>query len=571
MKRCPECRRDYHDDTLLYCLDDGMLLLEGPASTSEAKTAILPETPALASEKPTRPFIHTEAEPQGNLGDISEKQSFSANRAAKLLIAGGIAVLLLVGGFIGYRYFSPSTKQIESIAVMPFLNESGNVDVEYLSDGMTDSLIYSLSQVPKLSVKARSSVFRYKGRDVEPQQVGNELSVQAVLNGRVIQLGDQLTLSLGLVDTRTGNQIWGEQYVRKRSDLISLQAEIARDVSNKLRVKLSSADERKVARNYTTSIEAYELYLKGRYHVVKMKPKDVETSIDYFKQAIEVDPSYAFAYIGLADAYRAQALSSGEKAPTEYLPKAKIAVKRAIEIDDAIADAHGSLGFVLFWSDWDWPGAERECKRAIDLDPNIAEAHVAYAHFFMITGRMVEAIAEIKRARELEPLNLRINTLEAQFLIYAGRPDDALARTQKVFELDPNFWFAHLFAASAYIDKGMFAEAADEARKAKELSGSSTFPAAQLGYALAKEGKQAEARAVLDEVLKLSTTQYIPPYHLALLYAGLGERDQAIAWLQRGFQQREPLLVFLNVEPKWAGLRADPRFKELVKKIGLPQ
>jgi serine/threonine-protein kinase len=483
-----------------------------------------------------------------------------------------VALILIVGVAIGmYFYFSRARQgPINSIAVLPFVNASGNSDLEYLSDGITDSLIYSLSQVPNLSVKARSSVFRYKGKDVEPQQVGNELSVQAVLNGRVIQRGDQLTISLGLVDARTGNQVWGEQYNRKLADLVSLQGEIARDVSSELRVRLSSAEAQKVARNYTSNTEAYQLYLKGRYHIVKMKPTEVEAGISSFRRAIEIDPSYALAYVGLADAYRAQVLSSGEKPATEFFPQAKAAAKKAIEIDDTLAEAHGALGFIIFWSDWDWNAAEKECKRALELGPNVAEAHVAYAHVLLITGRTLESLAEMKRARELEPVNLRRQALEAQFLLYAEKKDEALVSLKNSFELDPNFWFSHTFAAAAYIDKEMYAEACVEARKARELSGSSTLPSAYLGYALAKWGKRKEAQAVLDEILRLSHERYVPPYHIALIYAGLGDHDETMNWLERGYEQRDPKMVFLKVEPKWRELRDDPRFQALMKKVGLP-
>ncbi|HEV8369889.1 MAG TPA: protein kinase [Pyrinomonadaceae bacterium] len=483
-----------------------------------------------------------------------------------------VALILIIGVAIAmYFYFSRSRQgPINSIAVLPFVNASGNSDLEYLSDGITDSLIYSLSQVPNLSVKARSSVFRYKGKDVEPQQVGNELSVQAVLNGRVIQLGDQLTISLGLVDARTGNQVWGEQYNRKLADLVALQGEIARDVSSELRVRLSSAEAQKVARNYTSNTQAYQLYLKGRYQIVKMKPTEVEAGISYFRRAIEVDPLYALAYVGLADAYRAQVLSSGEKPASDFFAQAKAAAKKAIEIDDALAEAHGTLGFIIFWSDWDWYAAEKECKRALELSPNVAEAHVSYAHVLLITGRTLESLAEMKRARELEPINSRLQALEAQFLLYAEKKDEALVSLKNSFELDPNFWFSHNFAAAAYTDKEMYAEACVEARKAHELSQSSTLPPAYLGYALAKSGKRKEALAVLDEVLRLSHERYVPPYHIALIYAGLGDKDETMNWLERGYEQRDPKMVFLKVEPKWHELRDDPRFQALMKKVGLP-
>ncbi|MCA1626925.1 MAG: tetratricopeptide repeat protein, partial [Acidobacteria bacterium] len=294
---------------------------------------------------------------------------------------------------------------------MPFVNESGNADTEYLSDGMTETLIGRLSQLPKLSVKARTSVFRYKGKDASPRTVGNDLSVQAVLLGRVIQRGDLLTLGLELVDARTENVIWSEQYNRRQTDLVSLQSEIARDVSNKLRVRLSGADEQKLAKNYTANAEAYQLYLKGRYHLLKTTRSEFQKAISYFQQAIEIDPSYALAYTGLADAYRSLTLA-GEMNPTEVFPKAKAAAQKAIEIDDTLADAHAVLGFIIFWYDWDWNAAENQYQRALALDPNNADAHLFYANLLSSTGRRAEGLAEAKRARELDPLNLRTNALE---------------------------------------------------------------------------------------------------------------------------------------------------------------
>ncbi len=483
--------------------------------------------------------------------------------------ATGLAVLLiaLVGvGYWSYKHAS-SRGQIESIAVLPFINASGNADVEYLSDGITESLITSLSQLPHLSVKGRSSVFRYKGKEVEPQQVAAELSVQAILNGRVVQRGDDLTLYLSLVDAHNGNQIWGEQYNRKLGDLVVLQNEIARDVSQKLRVRLSGADQQKLAKNYTANTKAYELYLKGRYHLHKLTPPEIQEGISYFQQAIEIDPSYALAYAGLADAYRTSGLV-GDMPPTEYFPKAKAAAQNAIAIDDTLAEAHAELGFTIFWYDWDWNASENQFKRALELDPNSPDAHLFYAHLLSNTGRHSEGLAEVERAKALDPLDFRIKGLEAQFLVHAGKPDEALTLLHKISELLPNDWFSHMFASSAYIEKGMLAESVVEARKARELNSFNSQPAAQLSYALAKSGKQAEARGVLEELLKVSTQRYVSPGNIALAYNGLGERDKTLTWLERGFEQRDVKMVFLKVEPKWNNLRGEPRFQDLMRRVG---
>ncbi len=488
---------------------------------------------------------------------------------------GFVALSLLLFASIGFGHWvftnrSANAPPIESIAILPFVNENGNAENEYLSDGMTETLISSLAQIPKLNVKARSTVFRYKGKEPDARKVGQELNVQAVLIGRVIQRGERLTLSLELVDVGNQNVIWSENYNRRQADLVSLQSEIARDVSSKLKIKLSGADEQNLAKNYTSNSEAYQLYLKGRFHLLKTTRAEFQTSISYFQQAIGIDPSYALAYAGLADAYRSLSIA-GEMPSMEVMPKAKAAGQKAIEIDDTLAEAHAVLGFVISLYDWDWNAAENHYKRALELDPNNADAHYFYGYLLSITGRHDEALAEGKRARELDPLNLRTNAFEGQFLIHAGRAREALAGLQKTSELDANYWLPHLFASSAYIEEGMYSEAIAEARQARELSGASTTPIAFLGYALAKSGKQAETRAELERLLKLSTERYVSLYNIAMIYNGLGERDKTLEWLEKGYQQRDPRMVFLKVEPKWNNLRSDSRFQDLLRRVGFLQ
>ena len=318
--------------------------------------------------------------------------------------------------------------------------------------------------------------------------------------------------------------------------------------------------------DYTANAEAYQLYLKGRFNIFKLTPPEIQKGISYFQQAIQIDPNYALAYAGLADAYRSLVLSA-EMLPTEFLPKAKVAAQKGIEIDEALAEAHTSLAITIFWYDWNWNEAENQYKRALELNPN-SDTHLFYAHLLSNTGRSAEALVEIRRARELDPYSPFINTLEGQFLIYAGKPDEALARLREAFELAPDFWFPHVFAASAYIDKGMFPEAIAEARRAKELSSVQTISVAFEGYALAKLGKRDEARAALSGLLKLSQERFVPPYHIALIYNALGDDDEALAWLKRGFEQRDPKMTFLKVEPKWNNLREDPRFQDLLRRVG---
>lgn len=473
-----------------------------------------------------------------------------------------------VAGLWWYSHLRNTAVAIDSIAVLPFVNASGSSEVDYLSDGMTDMLITSLSQLPQLSVKAHSSVFRYKGKDTSARQLGKELNVQAILNGRVVQHGNDLTLHIELVEVQTETALWSRDYNRSMANLVLLQGEIARDVSQNLRARLSGAEARKMTKDYTANAEAYQLYLKGRFHVLKLTPPEIQQGIAYLQQAIQLDPNYALAYVGLSDANRSLALSV-EISPTEVLPKARAAAQKAIEIDDALAEAHTALGATMFWYDLNWYEAENQYKRALELNPNSADTHVFYAHLLSNAGRHAEGLGEIKRARALDPYSPFLSALEGQFLLHAGKPDEALVRLRETFELAPGFWLPHVFASSADIEKGMFAEAITEARRATELSGGQTISIALEGYCLAKLGQRDEARALLDGLLKRSKERFVPPCHIALLYNALGERDQAIAWLERGFEQRDPKVAFLKVDPKWNNLRNEPRFADLMRRLGL--
>jgi len=557
MKRCPHCRRTYSDDTLKYCLDDGAFLLDGPG-ISDLPTAVIPGLET--GEGPTRAYGSAAPDSTGQI----DPPVPASRRQTYFLAVGGLILVTAMAAAGLWLYRPAPSKQITSIAVMPFSNESGTPDAEYLSDGITDSLINSLSKIQGLNVKARSSVFRYKGQNVEPRQLGSELLVNAVLNGRVIQRGDDLSIYLSLVDTATGDQIWGEGYERKLADLVTVQKDITRDVSQKLQVRLSGADVQRVTKTYTNDPEAYQLYLRGRYRILKSNQIDVEASIKYFQQAIDRDPSYAMAYVGLADAYRAPV---AERRPSEALAKSKAAAQKALEIDDTLADAHAVLGFIIFWYEWNWSASEAELKRAIELDPKNADAHNFYAHLLSNTGRHDEALAEAKLSRELDPLNLRACALEGQFLIHAGQVDAGIARLNSLLELDPNHWMVHLFLASGYIEKGMWDKAIEEGRKTVEINPHSrSF--SYLGYALAKAGREREAREELDKIMTLGKERWISPYSTALLYNGLGDREQTISWLEKGLADRDPRMVFLKVEPKWNNLRNDSQFQKIMTGVG---
>ena len=510
------------------------------------------------------------------INQTTTNQTVASNPKTKYLAAGLLTLLLAVGGFFGYKYLSP-TKQIESIAVMPFENKSGNADVEYLSDGMTETLINSLSQIPNLNVKARSTVFRYKGKEFDLKKIAAELNVQAILTGQVVQRGDQMTLNLELIDAKTENVLWGNKYERKASDLVSLQSEIARDVSGKLKSKLSSAEVASVEKNYTANSEAYQLYLKGRFHWNKRQIPEFEKAIVFFKQAIEKDPKFALAYSGLADTY-SLIPASGDFRPKEYLPQAKAAALKALELDPTLAEAHASLALVKLFYDYDWAGAEESYKRAIELNPNYATAHQWYSRLLSRSGRHDEAIQEIRKALELDPFSLAINWGMCVILEYAGRFDEALLQNKKTNELFPNEVSFHFLNGNIYSDQAKYDQAVEEYLLGEKASNAKPEMIAKLKEAYEKGGWGRYGRMVQEihlEELNAKQAKDRPGYVKAVDYADAyawGEdKDKTIEYLKKAYDERDPALVELKVDKTWGFLRDDPRFKELVKKVGIPE
>ena len=477
----------------------------------------------------------------------------------------GVGVLAFAVAYFATPWFrSPS---IRSIAVLPFANATGDPELEYLSDGVTESLINALDQLPDTSVKARSMVFRYKGKEADPQEVASALSVDAVVNGRIERRGDRLMLSVALAKGEDGDHLWGERYDSTMTDLVAVQSGMARDIAGRLHTRLSGADEQRIAQSYTASGEAYQLYLRGRYHVQKVALPEVQTGIQFLEQATAIDPNYALAYVGLADAYRTA--SAADVTPSQVVPKAIIAAERAVQIDPNLSTAHTQLGMLALWYDWDPLASERNFTRALELDPDSAEAHLYLAHLRSNQGRHEEAIREAERALELEPFNTRFNALTGMFLVHAGRPDDAIARLQAAIDLDPNHVMPRMFIAMAYMEKEKYAEAIVEAQVAiartrRRLSD----PLGILAYALAKSDNVAQARAVLDELVAASQTRYVSPYAVARVFNALGEHDEAFAWLERGFNLNDHKMNLLKVDPKWNNLHGDPRFDDLVRRIG---
>ena len=567
MKQCPKCSRVYADEALNFCLDDGEWLVD----VSEAEgpqTAILSGT-ASPNEAATKAQLHTTNIPRFGPGEIAARERAFPTK----LTVGALALLIVIGtGFFGFRYFTENVRQINSIAVMPFVNESGNADVDYLTDGMAETLIGSLSQIPNLSVKGFSTVFRYKGKETDVKTIAKELGVQAVLNGRVVQRGDRLTLSVELLDAPTENVIWADKYDKPQTDLVSLQNEIARDVSSKLRTKLSGTDEQKLSKTYTADPEAYQLYLKGRFYWNKRTVADLRKAIGYFQQAIERDPNYALAYSGLADAY-ALLNPYGANPPSETMPQAKAAALKALQIDDDLAEAHASLGQILEYYDWDFQGSQKELKRAIELNPNYAPAHQWCGEFLMDLGHPDEGIAEVRRALELDPLSLIVNRNLGDMFLGARRHDEAVEQYRKTIEIDPNWFSAHQSLGLAYEAKGMYGEAVAEYTKAQELNNINGLTRQELAARLesyAKGGWKGYLEYTLifrKERLKQS---YISPYSMAVLYARLGDKDEAFAWLEKAYQERNYRLPHLRVDFQLDNLRSDPRFDAMVKRMNFP-
>jgi serine/threonine-protein kinase len=491
-------------------------------------------------------------------------------QAQRHKLAAAIAGVVLLGIIAAVGYFGffakSNTKQIESIAVMPFYNESGNADVEYLSDGMTETLIRSLSNLPNLNVKARSTVFRYKGEATDAKTIGKELNVQAVLNGHVMQRGDQLTLSLELVNTQTENVIWSEQYIRKMSELVSLQSEIARDVSTKLKSRLTGAEETKVTKSYTTNPKALELYLKGRYLSRQFTLEGFKKGVEAFNEALAIDPKYALAYAGLSDAYFYA--STIHLPPTEALPKVGEYAQKALEDDDSLAAAHHSMANYKANYERDNSGAKREFERALELDPNDSSIYFDYSQLLANIGDSDQAVALAQRAKLIDPQDSYVSYTLAQAFILAGSYDEGLREAEKTISLDDKNWWGHYWRGVAYSEKGMHDEAIAALRTAAGLDDSPLIRGV-LACALARAGRRAEAQRVIDELILASKSKFVSQTSIAMGYVGLGEKDEAFEWLGKSLESHDEQIVWIYKHPMFAPLRDDPRYKDLLIKLNL--
>ena len=491
--------------------------------------------------------------------------TFLSGRAAAVAITLAAVLVTIVGiaYFSGRDKAGASPAAIQSIAVLPFVDDSPNGDAGFLDDEIAESLVNSLTKLPKLRVVPRSVMVSYKGRNVDPRKVGEELDVRAVVTGRIRRLGDTISIQADLVDLDSVSQIWGKHYDRRLADILLVQEEISRDIFENLRLKLNVEEQKQ--------LEAYRLYLKGRNAWNKRTREGMEQGIDYFQQAITADPNYAAAYAGLADCYNMQVIY-GVHEPKEGFPKAKAAAVKALEMDETLAEAHTSLAFIKFRWDRDRVEAEREFQLAIKHKPTYAPAHQWYSSYLVALERFDEAIAEAKRTSELEPLSFTASSHLGWILYLSGRNDEAIAQCTRILSLEPNSFPARRYLGLAYEQKGMYPQAIEEFQKGLKVSGSPLI-LALLGHAYAASGKTKEAHQVISDLHDLSESRearrYVSPYTVAAIYAGLGDKDQAFKWLEQAYEERDVWLMNLKVDPVFARLRPDKRFQDLLTRAGL--
>jgi eukaryotic-like serine/threonine-protein kinase len=486
------------------------------------------------------------------------------------LVAGTLALAVVLAAAVWFAGLPARSDAIDSVAVLPFVNAGGNPDTDYLSDGITESLIRTLSQFPSLRVPAGSTVFRYKGKDADPQNVGRDLGVRAVLSGRLLQRGDMLILRTELIDVVDGSQLWGGEYTSKASSVFELQDYLSREVSDKLRLRLTTDEKQRLTKRYTNDTTAYQLYLQGRYHRNKMSPEGYRKSIEYMNQAVEKDPRFALAYAGLADAHNQMSFFNLER-PRDVMPKAKEAATRALAIDPGLAEAHISLGWASFTYDWDWPAATSHFEQARALNAAAVDNHPSYQFYLTVAGRSDEAIRVGRQALARDPVSVSLSHVLCVQLTLAKQNDEALAECRRTIELDPAFAVAYELMAAILASQGEYAEALRQAEKAAALNPFNDYSAALVGFLHAHLGDRQEALRVAKRLEAKAKQRYTPAISIALVYAGLGDRDRTFQWLEQAYDERSNRLAYLGREPVWENLRPDPRFAALLARIGLPK
>jgi len=494
-------------------------------------------------------------------------------RAGMVAAASVVALLAVVLGTLVLLRQRPAPgggpPRIESLAVLPLENLSRDPEQEYFADGMTEELTTSLAQVSALRVISRTSVMRYKGTKKPLPEIARELNVDAVVEGSVLRWGNRVRITAQLIDARADRHLWSQSYERDLHDVLALQDEVARAIAAAIKIKLTPQEELHLTSARSVNPEAYELYLKGRYHWNKRTEEELKKGIEYFQEAIEKDPNYAQAYSGLADAYIVLNLR-GYTSPKETNASAKSAATKALAIDSTLAEAHTSLARVLA-NNWDWPAADVEFKRAIELNPGYLEAHHAYSHYLIAMGRTAESLTESKRALQLAPLDTTMGEHLGWHYLMAREVDQSIDANRKVLDLDPNTTLAHYILGQAYEEKSMYTEAIAEFQRAVTLSNGAPETLMGLGHAYAVAGKKGEALKIRGQLVALSKQRYVSPVYMALICTGLGEKDQAFTWLNKAYEERSAMLIYLKLEPRLDPLRSDPRFADLLRRVGLPQ
>jgi DNA-binding winged helix-turn-helix (wHTH) protein/TolB-like protein/Tfp pilus assembly protein PilF len=519
--------------------------------------------PASTIELPIAPSGKTIAKATGSK-DTIDRRKFAA-------IAFGL--FFIGAAALGYYFLSQEkaySEEKRSIVVLPFVNQSNSNDLEYLADGISESLINSLSELRQLKVVARATSFTYKNRNLDPLDVGRQLRVDAVLTGKLTLLEDTLVAQVDLINVEDGSQLWGERYTRKLGDLPSIPQGISREIVKRLQPRLESEIAKHSEQRFSLSSEAYQLDLKGRFFWNRRTEEGLQKGIGYFEQAIAQEPEYALAYVGLADSYNVMGFYSFLP-PDQAFPKAKVAAGKALELDQDLAEAYNSLAYANLYYDWNFESAEKAFLRTIELKPNYSVAHQWYGNLLTARGRWDEALLSFRRAQDLDPLSPVITAVPAWTYYYARQYDKAIEPCGKAIELDPNFALAHTWLGQAYERKGDHQRALTEFKQALNISKGAPEVAALLAHAYAVAGDRNSALVIVDELIERSKHRYVSPYHIATVYVGLGDTESAFKWLEIALKDRQHVMIFLNYDPRLDDLRSDARFQDLSRRMGLPQ
>jgi TolB-like protein/Tfp pilus assembly protein PilF len=542
--------------------DSGLVLRE------ETSVRVLVEEEwAVAPAEPVTDAARAEVSGPSVVGTPVRGEQTARRRLAVTVVVLTVALGVGAALFVARQRFAGRAETFDSIAVLPFMNANADPNVEYLSEGLTESIINSLTRLPELRVASRPMVLRYKGLEFDPQEAGRNLNVKAVLMGKVLQRNDTLIVQVDLVNVSDGAQLWGEQYTPKLADLVSLQPDIAKKVTGVLRLKLTDEEKGLLTKRNTENTEAYQAYLKGRYFWNRRTAADYGKGIEHFKRAIDIDAGYAPAYAGLADCYNL--LSEYDiLSPNEAIPQARAAALKALALDDTLAEAHTSMAHILMYYDWDWPRGEDEFRRALDLDPNYATAHQWYAEYLAGMGRFAAAMPEMRRALALDPNSIMLNLMVGWVSLTARDYDAAIEQYRRALEMDSNYAQTHFALATAYRLKGMYQESVPEFQKWAALTGNTDLLAVYLADVYAGWGKQREAREALRRLEERAKQHYVPASYLAYIYAGLGDEEHAFQSLDKVCEERVGVL-FLKTDPRLDRLRPDPRFANLLRRVRL--